>query len=53
MKFLYVMGQNPAVTSPNLEIVYEALSKLDMLVVADLFNDRNSSLLGKDGGRIR
>ena len=37
MKFLYIMGQNPLVTSPNLNIVQAGLEKLEMLVVADPF----------------
>ena len=36
MKFAYFMGQNPLVTSPNLSVVQEGLSNLDMLVVQDL-----------------
>lgn len=37
MKFMYIMGQNPLVTSPNLNIVQAGLEKLEMLVVADPF----------------
>lgn len=49
MKFLYVMGQNPAVTSPNLNVVYEALSSLEMLVVADLFQTETACFWEKPG----
>lgn len=37
LKFLYIMGQNPLVTSPNLNIVQAGLQNLEMLVVADPF----------------
>src|SRR5690606_11091410 len=37
IKMLYVMGQNPAVSNPNLNQVHEALGKLETLGVADLF----------------
>jgi formate dehydrogenase major subunit len=34
---MYIMGENPAMSDPDLEHVREALAKLDMLVVQDLF----------------
>jgi formate dehydrogenase alpha subunit len=34
---LYVMGENPALTDPNLSHAREALEKLDFLVVQDIF----------------
>ncbi len=37
VKFSYFMGQNPLVTSPNLNIVLEGLKKMEMVVVQDLF----------------
>jgi formate dehydrogenase major subunit len=43
MKLLYVMGQNPMVTSPNLKLVQQALAKLDMLVVQDLWDTETSA----------
>ena len=46
MKLLYVMGQNPMVTNPNLSVVHEGLSKLDMLVGRSIY-DRNGSLWEK------
>ncbi|MFA5354883.1 MAG: molybdopterin-dependent oxidoreductase, partial [Thermodesulfovibrionales bacterium] len=49
MKMLYVMGQNPMITNPNLNLVHEALSKLDMLVVADLFMTETASFWEKPG----
>lgn len=49
MKMLYVMGQNPMVTNPNLNLVHDALSKLDMLVVADPFMIETASFWEKPG----
>ena len=48
-KLLYVMGQNPMVTNPNLKLVHEALTKLDMLVVANLFMTETASFWEKPG----
>ena len=49
MKMLYVMGQNPMITNPNLNLVHDALSKLDMLVVADLFMTETAAFWEKPG----
>ena len=48
-KLLYVMGQNPLVTNPNLNLVHAALSKLDMLVVADLFMTETAAFWQRPG----
>ena len=37
MKFLYVMGENPLMTDPNLKHVRSALKNLDLFVVQDIF----------------
>jgi len=37
VKALYVMGENPLVTDPDLTHVEEAFGKLDLLVVQDIF----------------
>lgn len=49
MKLLYVMGQNPLVTQPNLSLVQEALSKLDMLVVQDLWQTETACFWQRPG----
>ncbi len=49
MKMLYIMGQNPLVTNPNLNLVQDALAKLDMLVVADPFMTETASFWEKPG----
>jgi formate dehydrogenase major subunit len=50
MKMLYVMGQNPMVTSSNTTVCYEGLCKLDMLVVADPFITETAAFWEKPGG---
>ena len=49
IKMLYVMGQNPMVTNPNLSLVHEALGKLEMLVVQELWDTETSSFWQKPG----
>ena len=50
MKFLYITGQNPLVTSPNLNIVQAGLEKLEMLVVADPFETETACFWQKREG---
>lgn len=49
LKLLYVMGQNPMVTNPNLNVTYEALGNLDMLVVQDLWETETASFWHRPG----
>jgi len=37
LRAMYIMGENPAVSDPNLHHVWEALKKLEFLVVQDIF----------------
>jgi formate dehydrogenase major subunit len=37
MKMLWIVGQNPAVTTPNLKLILEAMGKLEMLVVQEIW----------------
>lgn len=37
LKYLYVMGENPLISDPNLNHTIEAFKKLDFLVVQDIF----------------
>ncbi len=48
-KMLYVIGQNPMVTNPNLNVTYAALEKLDMLVVQDLWETETASFWHRPG----
>jgi formate dehydrogenase major subunit len=49
LKMLYVMGQNPMVTNPNLNVTYQALANLDMLVVQDLWETETASFWQRPG----
>ena len=44
LKSLYVMGENPALSEPDSDHAREALSKLDFLVVQDLFLTETAQL---------
>jgi formate dehydrogenase major subunit len=48
-KMLYVTGQNPAVTNPNLKVTLEALGKLDMMVVQDLWQTETACFWQRPG----
>jgi formate dehydrogenase major subunit len=49
MKMLYVMGQNPAVTNPNLNMTFAGLRKLEMLVVQDLWETETAAFWQQPG----
>ncbi|ABS27240.1 Formate dehydrogenase [Anaeromyxobacter sp. Fw109-5] len=49
LKLLWAVGQNPMVTNPNLNYVHEALSKLDMLVVQELWDTETASFWQRPG----
>src|SRR4029078_6399420 len=49
MKMLWVVRQNPAVTSPNLRIVHEAMGKLEMLVVQEIWDTETASFWQRPG----
>jgi len=49
MKLMYVIGQNPAVTNPNLTVTHAALAKLEMLVVQDLWETETACFWQKPG----
>ena len=49
MKLLYVIGQNPMVTNPNLSVTYDALAKLDMMVVQDLWETETAAFWRRPG----
>jgi formate dehydrogenase major subunit len=49
LQFLWVVGQNPAVSSPNLKVVFEALDKLDMLVVQELWETETAAFWQRPG----
>ncbi len=49
LRILFTMGQNPMVTNPNLNLVHAALSKLDLLVVADLWETETAAFWQRPG----
>jgi formate dehydrogenase major subunit len=53
LKLLYVMGQNPMVTNPNLNIVHAGLSRLEMLVVQDLWETETAAFWERPGADPR
>ena len=44
IKFLYIMGENPMVSDPDINHVRKALSNVDFLVVQDIFMTETSEL---------
>ncbi|QIQ20773.1 formate dehydrogenase subunit alpha [Zophobihabitans entericus] len=44
IKAYYVMGEDPLQTDPDLSLMREALSKLDLLVVQDIFMTKTASV---------
>lgn len=53
LKVMWAVGQNPMVTNPNLNYVFEALSKLDMLVVSELWDTETASFWRRPGADPR
>jgi formate dehydrogenase major subunit len=49
LKMLWVIGQNPAVTSPNLGMVYAAMDKLEMLVVQEIWETETATWWKRPG----
>jgi formate dehydrogenase major subunit len=49
LKVLWTVGQNPMVTNPNLSYVHEALSKLELLVVQELWDTETASFWQRPG----
>src|SRR6516225_1296359 len=49
MKMLWVVGQNPAVTTPNLNLTFEAMAKLEMLVVQEIWETETAAFWRRPG----
>ena len=49
MKMLWIVGQNPAVTLPNLTLVFEAMAKLEMLVVQEIWETETAAFWKRPG----
>jgi formate dehydrogenase major subunit len=49
MKLLWIVGQNPAVTMANLKVTFEAMARLDMLVVQELWETETAAFWQQPG----
>src|SRR6201981_1366701 len=49
MKMLWIVGQNPAVTTPNLNLTFEAMAKLEMLVVQEIWGTETPTFWRRPG----
>ena len=49
MKMLWIVGQNPAVTMPNLNLDLDALAKVDLLVVQELWETETADFWQRPG----
>jgi len=49
VKMLWVVGQNPAVSSPNLRMVFDGLANLDMLVVQEIWETETAAFWKRPG----
>ena len=51
VKCMYIAGQNPFVSNPNLENVFRGLCKLDTLIYQDLYFNETSSFWERPGAK--
>src|ERR1700747_2082122 len=49
LKLLWIIGQNPAVTLPNLKLTFDAMAKLDTLVVQEIWETETASFWRRPG----
>jgi len=49
MKLLWIVGQNPAVTMPNLNLTFEAMAKLETLVVQEIWETETATFWCRPG----
>jgi formate dehydrogenase major subunit len=49
LKMLWVVGQNPGVTLPNLTLTFDALAKLEMLVVQEIWETETAAFWKRPG----
>jgi formate dehydrogenase major subunit len=49
MKMLWIVGQNPAVTMPNLNLTFDAMAKLEMLVVQEIWETETATFWRRPG----
>jgi formate dehydrogenase major subunit len=49
MKMLWIVGQNPAVTTPNLKLTFDAMAKLELLVVQEIWETETATFWNRPG----
>ena len=49
LKLLWIVGQNPAVTLPNLKLMFEAMAKLETLVVQEIWETETAAFWRRPG----
>ena len=49
MKMLWIVGQNPAVTTPNLKLTFAAMARLEMLVVQEIWETETATFWRRPG----
>ena len=49
LRGLWICGQNPAVSSPNLKLVFDGLAKLNLLVVQELWETETATFWKRPG----
>ncbi len=49
MKMVWIVGQNPAVTTPNLKVLFDGVAKLEMLVVQELWETETAGFWRRPG----
>jgi formate dehydrogenase major subunit len=49
MKMLWIIGQNPAVTMPNLNLTFAAMAKIEMLVVQEIWETETATFWRRAG----
>ena len=49
LKILWIVGQNPAVTLPNLKLTFDAMAKLETLVVQEIWETETAAFWKRPG----
>jgi formate dehydrogenase major subunit len=49
LQLLWIVGQNPAVTQPNLALIFDAMAKLDTLVVQEIWETETAAFWRRPG----
>ena len=49
LKMLWIVGQNPAVTTPNLKLTFAAMAKLEMVVVQEIWETETATFWRRPG----